>query len=61
VTVEDARGATSIIYKVRDARIMNTMTTKQAEKAGIANPRFYFNIVSGKGNLAPPPDKVTWC
>jgi hypothetical protein len=60
LTVDDARGASSAVYKARDARVLNTMSQKEAERASIDNPRLYFNVYSGKANLAPPADKVTW-
>jgi hypothetical protein len=60
VTVEDARGASAVVFATRDARAINTMTQQEAENAGVANRRLHFRCESGKANLAPPPDKADW-
>ena len=60
LTADDARGASTQVYKARHARVLNTMTKKEAEIAKIDNPRLYFGVTSGKANLTPPADKVTW-
>lgn len=59
-TVEDGRGASTQIYKARDARVLNTMTAKEAETAQVDNPKRYFSVISGKANLTPPADRATW-
>jgi AAA domain len=59
-TVDDARGASSLIAAVRSARVLNGMTKDDAERANIDNPTSYFNIGDGKANLAPRGDKATW-
>ena len=61
VTVEDGRGAVALLNAVRSARVLNTMTADEANKAGVAGHRSYFKLVNGKQNLAPPPDKADWC
>jgi AAA domain len=60
LTAEDARGASAFIAAVRAARVLNVMTREEAERAGVDNPRLYFNVISGKSNLAPPAEKLTW-
>lgn len=60
VTVEDARGASAVVFATRDARAINTMTKQEAENAGVANRRLHFRCESGKANLAPPADKADW-
>jgi hypothetical protein len=46
----------------RTARVINTMTQSEAEKAGIAPHlrRFYFSTYFGKPNLAPPIEAREW-
>ena len=60
VTVEDARGASAVVFATRDARAINTMTKQEADNAGVANRRLHFRCESGKANLAPPADKADW-
>lgn len=59
-SVDDARGASALIGAVRSARVLNVMTTEEAEKAGIANRYQYFRVDNGKSNLAPRSDQATW-
>lgn len=59
-TVDDARGAGSLIAAARSARVLNRMTKDEAEKAGVENHRLYFRATNGKGNLAPPAEDSTW-
>ena len=59
VTVEDSRGAVALLAASRSARALNRMTSEEAERAGIAEPRFFFRADNGKANLAPP-DKTAW-
>lgn len=61
-TVEDARGAVSLIGAARSVRVLNRMSDEQATAAGL-NPmdRFgYFSIAYGKSNLAPMSHKLDW-
>lgn len=60
VTVEDARGASAVVFATRDARAINTMTKQEADNAGVVNRRLHFRCESGKANLAPPADKADW-
>jgi AAA domain len=55
-TVDDGRGASSIIGAVRSARVLNAMTQAEAERAGIAEgDRWrYARVDPGKSNMAPP-------
>jgi hypothetical protein len=54
-TVEDARGASAIIWAVRSARVFNFMTPDEAAKLGIAEDdrRRYIRIANGKANMGP--------
>jgi hypothetical protein len=61
LTVDDGRGARSLIDAVRSARILNRMSAKEAEDVGILpkdRPR-YFRADRGKANMAPP-EAATW-
>lgn len=62
VTVEDARGAVSLLAAARSARVLNRMTTEQASEAGVpAGERFsYFSVARGKANLAPMSGHMEW-
>ena len=59
--VEDARGASAIIWAVRSARVLNFMTTEQANKLGIAenDRRMHIRVANGKANMGPI-GKATW-
>jgi AAA domain len=59
-TVEDARGAGALINSCRSVRVLNTMTEKEGEAAGVERHRSYFRIDNGKANLAPPPEDSEW-
>ena len=60
VTVEDGRGGSALLAKVRSARVLNTMSEADALKAGVENRRFYFRVENGKSSMAPAPDKADW-
>jgi hypothetical protein len=53
VSVEDGRGAVALLSAARAARAINRMSAEEAERAGIADPQFYFRTDNGKANLAP--------
>lgn len=62
VTVEDARGAVSLLAAARSARVLNRMTEDQASAAGVPpQDRFsYFSVTRGKANLAPMSGQSEW-
>ena len=62
LTVHDARGAGAIVNAVRSCRVLNQMTTIEAEQCEIEPERrsSYIRIDSGKRNMAPP-EKAKWC
>lgn len=60
VTAESARGAIALIGAARSARVLNPMTTDEANKAGVANRRLHFREGDAKANLAPPSERSTW-
>ncbi|MGZ9724277.1 AAA family ATPase [Rhizobium miluonense] len=61
-TVEDARGAVSLIGAARSVRVLNRMSQEQAEQAGVSSEeRFgYFSVTYGKSNLTPLSSKLDW-
>ncbi|MGC0054549.1 bifunctional DNA primase/polymerase [Brucella pituitosa] len=61
-TVEDARGAVSLIGAARSVRVLNRMSEAQAKDAGMGSmDRFaYFSVTYGKANLAPLSHKADW-
>jgi AAA domain len=56
LSVIDSRGAGAIVNAVRSARVLNTMSKTEAEKAGIdeIDRRLYFRVDNGKANMVPP-------
>ena len=60
ITVDDGRGGSALLAKVRSARTLNGMTDDEAARAGVDNRRSYFRVQNGKANLSPPPDKANW-
>jgi hypothetical protein len=61
VTADDSRGSGAIINAARSVRLLNRISTADAEKVGIApEERWqYVRIDRGKPNLTPP-GKATW-
>jgi hypothetical protein len=62
VTADSGRGAGALKDKARSVRIINGMTAKEAEKAGVAvEDRFdYFRVGNGKSNLTRRSGKSEW-
>jgi len=60
ITVEDGRGASSLIAAARSARVLNPMSAEEAAQASVENRRGYFRCDNGKANLAPPSEKSDW-
>ena len=60
ITVEDGRGGSALLAKVRSARTLNGMTKEESEKAGVENHRSFFRVENGKANLTAPADKADW-
>jgi hypothetical protein len=61
-TVDDARGAGALLAKARSARVLNAMSTSEADEAGIdRKDRFrFFRIDNGKANLTPRGGETRW-
>ncbi len=60
-TVEDARGASAIIFAVRSARVFNFMAPEEAARFGISEEdrRLYIRLANGKANM-DRTGKVSW-
>ena len=54
ITVEDGRGASSLLAAARVARVLNRMTQSEADAVDVDKPFAYFRTDSGKSNMAPP-------
>lgn len=59
-TVEDGRGAVSLLNAARSARVLNAMSTDERERAGVGPGQAYFRVETGKANLAPPAEGADW-
>ena len=61
-TAMDARGATSLINAARSVLVINRMSVDDANACGVAMPerKFYFSMMDGKSNRAPPATKADW-
>src|ERR1700734_2119251 len=60
ITVDDGRGGSALLAKVRSARTLNGMTEDEAARAAVENRRAYFRVQNGKANLAPPAEGSDW-
>ena len=58
MTIDDSRGASSLMSAARAGRVLNRMSTKIAGELGIEDRerRLIFRVDNGKGNLCPPDD-----
>jgi hypothetical protein len=59
-TTESARGGKALTDACRSVEVINRMTEKQGQQAGVENHRLYFRVFDDKPNLAPPSDKSDW-
>ena len=61
-TIDDARGAVSLIGAARSVRVLGGMSDKQAKEAGLdERDRFeYFYISIGKSNLTKRNSRLEW-
>ncbi|RWM96192.1 MAG: recombinase RecA [Mesorhizobium sp.] len=60
-SAESARGGSAFVDACRGVRVINRMTTEEASKLGIAEPRSFFSMIDDKPNMAPPPSsKRDW-
>jgi hypothetical protein len=62
LTVDDARGGSAIVNAVRSARVINRMSSTEAEQARVEKSKrsLHVRVDIGKRNMAPPADKATW-
>lgn len=60
-SAESARGGSAFVDACRGVRVINRMSTDEAAKLGISEPRFFFSMMDDKPNMAPPPtSKRDW-
>jgi hypothetical protein len=60
-SAESARGGSAFVDACRGVRVINRMSTEEAGKLGISEPRYFFSMVDDKPNMAPPPtSKRDW-
>ena len=59
-SVEDGRGASSMLAGVRSARAFNPMSENEAAKASVENRRQYFKVMNGKSNMFLSSDQSQW-
>jgi AAA domain len=52
-TVDDGRGASSLVGAARSIEVLNKMTAPEADKLGIDQHWRYFSVDDGKANMAP--------
>lgn len=62
VTVDDTRGAGSMIAAARSCLVLNRMSQEEADACNVSpyDRRFYFSVIDGKNNRAPPALKAKW-
>ena len=60
VTVDDARGSSSLVAAVRTARTPNVMSEAEAAKAGIEERFAYLRATEGKANMSRRSSAATW-
>jgi AAA domain len=60
VTIDDARGGSAITAATRCTRVVNRMTSDEAEQAVIEDRKTYFRIDDAGGNLSPPAEESEW-
>lgn len=61
ITVEDGRGAGSLLAAARSGRVLNPMSKDEAERAGVDTPYSFFRVEDGKANMSPrSPDGADW-
>jgi hypothetical protein len=62
ITVDDLRGAGSLVDAARANRVINVMTAEEATAAQVkpAQRKHYFRVDTGKANMTPPAEAATW-
>ncbi|MDQ3562727.1 MAG: helicase RepA family protein [Pseudomonadota bacterium] len=62
ITIDDVRGATSIVNVARSTRLMAPMSGADAEELGVEDDRrgYYFCVVNGKANFMPKAKDRKW-
>jgi hypothetical protein len=56
-TVDDGRGASSLVGAARSIEVLNKMTKSEASKLGLDQPWRHFSVDDGKANMSPLSDR----
>lgn len=59
-SAESARGASALVAAARSVRVLQRMTQKEAENAGLDSRAGYFQVFDDKNNLAPADENAAW-
>ncbi len=61
-TADDGRGASSLVAKARDARVLNPMSAQDAANLGMSGERdsFFWTGPGGKSNMTAKTSRKTW-
>lgn len=60
-SIEDLRGASSLLGAVRSSRLVVPMTESEKGKAGVEeHQKRYMRVIDGKANMAPPSENSEW-
>ena len=61
-TTDDARGAKALVDATRSTAVLNLMSDKDAQLAGIQDHErpLHFRVDNGKRNMVPPSQKAVW-
>jgi hypothetical protein len=61
-TALDSRGASSLVNAARSCLVINPMSAEQADACGLQKRerKFYFSMIDGKSNRAPPAVHADW-
>jgi hypothetical protein len=61
-SVDDGRGAGALLAAARSARVLNTMSEREAEEYDVKQHerRLFFRVENGKANLARPSGLAVW-
>jgi hypothetical protein len=59
-SAESARGASAMVAAARSVRVLQRMTPKESDDAGLDSPKGYFQVLDDKNNLAPAAENASW-
>lgn len=59
-SAESARGASALVAAARSVRVLQRMTPKEADGAGLDSHKGYLQVYDDKNNLAPADESAAW-